>query len=257
MLFILKKLIAALLSPLVLIITGLLLAFVIRNRKPKISKYLTLVLATCFILISTPWFPNYLINNLENKYPVLFIDSIDHPIDYIVVLGCGHKNDEPLPITSQLASCSLTRTVEGVRIANVFPNAKLIFTGYEIYGTVSNAQMNEELALDLNIDSQRIIIFDQPKDTHEEVLAVRTQLKGQRFILVTEASHMPRAINYFKAYGLNPIASPTHHRAQMLDTLPWYAKLPSSHSIALFERVWYEYLGLIQQFILLNFKQDK
>ena len=70
-------------------------------------------------------------------------------------------------------------------------------------------------------------------------------LKNEPFILVTSASHMTRALNFFKQEGLHPIPAPTNHLAngKYLNYTDFFSAtaLKKSHII------WHEYLGLIWQ----------
>ncbi len=50
--------------------------------------------------------------------------------------------------------------------------------------------------------------LDLPKDTEEEAAAVKQAIGDAPFLLVTSASHLPRAMIFFQQEGLNPLPAP-------------------------------------------------
>src|SRR5690554_7701614 len=66
----------------------------------------------------------------------------------------------------------------------------------------------QEVAESFGVDSKRIRSFSSPRDTEEEAMVMQPYLKDLRFALVTENSHLPRALVFFEALNLNAIAAP-------------------------------------------------
>ncbi|WP_111977405.1 ElyC/SanA/YdcF family protein [Algibacillus agarilyticus] len=250
--FTLKKIIALWFAPLPISILLLIIAFCLFTftAKKRLAFTFNLLGLSILMLSATPWVANSVIESIEVKHVYRTHQEVfaQQPnIAAIVVLGCGHKNTEPMPITSQLAHCSLARAVEGIRIAQYAAQTKLIFTGWGGNNLVSNAEMNTQLALDLGIKKDRILTFSQPKDTAEEAIAVKNAIKNKPIMLVTEASHMPRAIKYFERVGLEVYAMPTRHLTADLSTLDSYQYAPNSKWIEKSERAIYERLALVKQ----------
>ncbi|WP_237251727.1 ElyC/SanA/YdcF family protein [Thioalkalivibrio nitratireducens] len=74
------------------------------------------------------------------------------------------------------------------------------------------AQGYAQAAQALGVPAERLAVLDTPTDTAQEAYAVREFLGTEaRFVLVTSASYMPRAVRHFERVGLAPIASPTHY----------------------------------------------
>jgi uncharacterized SAM-binding protein YcdF (DUF218 family) len=107
-----------------------------------------------------------------------------------------------LPAPSQLSAQSLARLVEGMRIQKKIPGAKLLLSGYAV------AILMRQAADSLGISSQQIINEDNARDTEEQSVAIKQFVKNDRFILVTSAIHMPRAMGLFANQGLAPIPAP-------------------------------------------------
>ena len=111
--FVLKKIIAAFLMPVPIGLFLLLLAlvFLLKNsyKKAKIFLFLSFL---WFALISNQTISNMIISPLENAHQALKTTPKD--IEYILVLGNGHKTNENLAITSELNTTAINRLIEGI-----------------------------------------------------------------------------------------------------------------------------------------------
>jgi uncharacterized SAM-binding protein YcdF (DUF218 family) len=190
-------------------------------------------------IFSYPPFANFLISNLENQYSKY---DYNHKVNYIHVLGSGHNTDATQPLSSQIGSASVKRDLEGILIHFKTANTKLIFTGYEGYTDIPTAKMNEKLALALGVDKKNLIINPKPKDTKEEALFTKSILKDKPFVLVTSATHMPRAMIIFKSLGLNPIPAPTDFHKKEFSG---FFKAPGVDNFYKSQIAIHEYLGII------------
>lgn len=192
-----------------------------------------------FLLCSTPWFPNALINHLEKQYPV--VNTINPDMAWIVILGGGHDDRGNVPANDELSSASIVRLVEGARLHRLLPRAKLVLSGgCGHVGNISEASYLATLASWLSIPTHLVILEDHSVNTADEALAIKKIVHDDPFYLVTSATHMPRAMFLFKQQGLNPIASPTdfthdHRRAEYI---------PNGYNLAHTQTAWHEILGI-------------
>ncbi len=205
MTFYVKKVLGMLLMPipltLILIITGLLLL----RRLPRLGR--SLIGLAAFWLAITSWHPiaDRLLAPFEDDYPVF---DIRQPVDAVVVLGGCHATDPAVPPAAQLCSSSLFRLTEGLRILAANPQALLLVSGYAGSDVRPHADVMREVALSMGISAERIRHYPQPRDTAEEAAQMTPELRGKRFALVSEASHLPRAKVFFEAQGLAPVPAP-------------------------------------------------
>ncbi len=244
--FILKKAVSIFLMPLsigvLFIIFSLILLY---TQKIKKAKWMLTLSILWFFLFSYAPFVNTLLHSLESIHPTLHTAPKD--IRYIYVLGGGHHTDESLPITSQVVETSVVRLNEGIRhYLQLDRNAKIIVSGYHgLYDTTEHALMQQKLAISLGVDEQDIILHLGTRDTQEEAQAGKKLLRDEAFILVTSASHMTRAVKFFKHEGLNPIPAPTNHLASIQH--PNYTDIFSEEALVKSRIVFHEVLGLIWQ----------
>lgn len=190
---------------------------------------------------------NY-ITKIESSYEV-FSRAVE-PVDYIIVLGGWHSTNDELPVTSQLSSSSLQRLVEAVRVYNLHPEAKIITSGHHSVDEVSNAQKMKQSLVLLGVPEHRIITENFPKDTEEEAELISPRVLGHNVVLVTNASHMLRAMKYFQAHGVEPIPAPTGFLVKNLNgPKGWGYYIPNSKSLQKTTTAWYETLGLFVQWL--------
>ena len=214
--------------PLGVAFIGLALLFLYKNKLQK-AKLTLMVSLTWFFLFSYSPFVNTLLHNLESNYPTL--QQAPKEIKYIYVLGGGHSTDKSHPITSQVHETSVIRLNEGIRLyQQLHKNATLIVSGYSgLYDPTPHAVMQQKLALALGVKKENIILRTKPKDTQEEAIAAKDIVGDQPFILVTSASHMTRAMNFFTQEGLTPIPAPTNYLASIKN--PHYTDFFSSYAL--------------------------
>ena len=245
-LFLLKKIITVFIMPINIVFILLFLAVILHRKKPKTS-IKSLVLAITVLLVSTlPPLSDRLIAPIEQSYvPYVKKNKI---IDYIIVLGCRHTSNPALPVTSQLGTCSLQRMVEALRIYQLHPEARIITSGSAGSDNISNAEVVKQALVLLGVPAQKVITENFPKDTEEEALLISPRVLGTQVILVTNADHMPRSMNYFEAQGVNPIAAPTGYWVKDINAdKGWPYYLPNGRKLDQTTTAWYETLGMIVQ----------
>ena len=244
--FLLKKIITMFIMPfplgMILLILGLIWLF--RGKLVKAKMALSVSLVWLF-LISYPPFANALLYKLENSIPTL--KTAPQHIQYIYILGNGHHTDDTQPITSQVNSVSSVRLEEAIRLyQQLEQKPTIILSGYSgLYDPTPSAIMQEKLALALGINKKSIHIEPTPKDTQEEAQAAKAYIGDAPFILVTSASHMNRALHFFKHEGLAPIPAPTNHLAQI--KYPHYFSFFDQSALHKTHIFWYELIGSLWQ----------
>lgn len=243
--FLAKKWLGGMLMPLPLLLMLALIGLFLLARQHKRSGTSCLLLSLCaLMLLSTRPVANALITPLESRYPPHEVGTA--PVQDIIVLGAAQVADPRLPLLSQLGNAALARISEGVRLAHAYPDARLIVTGYAGGEGRTSAELYAEVAVALGIGPRRLLLLPEPKDTAEEAAAVAPLIAGRRALLVSSASHLPRAMALFAAEGAHPLAAPVDHQAkESAAALPLYTYLPRARYLERSERAWHEYLGLL------------
>lgn len=242
--FLAKKIITLLFMPLSLSlflgITGLILLWF--SRRQHAGKALVALMLLLLTAASSPWVATRLLTPLERQYPPIL--TRQPHIAYVVVLGGGHVSEQGLPATSRLAGASLARLVEGIRLHRLHPGSRLLLSGGAVFDPVAEATTMQAVALMLGVPAHTITIEKKSRDTAEQAKVLAPLLRDKHFLLVTSASHLPRAMALFQGQGLTPFAAPTDYRVKRGKQSGPGGYFPSTGSLRLTENALREYLGL-------------
>tara|TARA_R110000868_G_scaffold102886_1_gene283473 strand:- start:2345 stop:3154 length:810 start_codon:yes stop_codon:yes gene_type:complete len=186
------------------------------TRFRRTGRWLVSGACVFLIVVGTIPFGAWLIENLENRFPAN--PSIPAEIDGVIVLG-GTINQF---ITAARQQPSLSdgaeRLTELVYLARRFPDAKLIFSGGS--GALVDRGLSEADAARLFYDrmgltGDRIQYEDESRNTYENAILSQViagdSAKSGRWVLVTSALHMPRAMGVFRRTGWNVLAYPVDY----------------------------------------------
>jgi uncharacterized SAM-binding protein YcdF (DUF218 family) len=189
--FFLKKLLATLLMPMsigmLLLIIGLWLLF---RQKIKAARIVLSAGVVWLALFSYSPVTYALLAPLEHAYPKL--EKVPEGVTHLLILGGGMEE----------------RGWELLRLYHSMEEGIVVTSGYEGNRKVADAVRTADTFKKLGIPAKKILVHDDPRDTKEEAVMMKELLGEEPFVLVTSASHMPRAMALFKKEGLNPIAAP-------------------------------------------------
>ncbi len=235
----LTRLLTSLLMPMPVIAVLLTAGIIALIKNKKAAIWLLSSSLLLFLAVSTPVLSSRALARLEGTYPLL--NTPPPEAQWIIVLGGGVRFDDDRPLAARLGVSSLQRMTEGVRLARLLPEAKLIASG-EVTAPVAAA-----FAKEMGIGADRIVVNSRPRNTNEESLEVKKLMEeNEKAILVTCASHMPRAAALFRGKGLRVIPSPTNHRVGLSPRrISLSDFIPNSGNIATSEIFIKERLGLL------------
>ena len=249
MLFTLKKVLGGMMLPLplLLLLIALGIALLWFSRFQRTGKLCVSLGWLLLLLLSLQPVADSLLKPIEDKYPTW---RDEKRVQYVVVLGGGYTWNPNWAPSSNFINNSLPRLTEGIRLWYENPGSKLIFTGAAAKtNPVSTAEAGARVAESLGIPRSEIIVLDNPKDTEEEAAAVKEAIGDAPFLLVTSASHLPRAMIFFRRAGLTPLPAPANQLAIESPLNPWERAIPSPVWLMHSDRVGYETLGRIWQWL--------
>jgi len=135
--------------------------------------------------------------------------------DAVVVLGGGVWGKGSLRPSDQLAGLSMQRTLCGVDRFAEGRAPKLVLSGGDakIFGEgPKEAVEMQRLAVRLGVPEDAIVLDDRSRSTYENAVGVKRVLGQGSILLVTSASHMPRAAALFRKQGFDVTPAPcTYH----------------------------------------------
>ena len=155
-----------------------------------------------------------LLRPLETRFPAGKRTPGDQ-ITGIVLIGGFHLDsriaDEQFDIRSGMSE----RVMETVRLSKLYPQARIVYSGG---GT--EAQLGKEILVRLGVERERIILEDRSKSTAENASfskVVAAPKPSEKWLLVTSAFHMPRAMGAFRAIGFPVEADPVDFKSSKKD----------------------------------------
>jgi len=201
-----------------LISLGLLGIILLCTRFTRLASWL---IVTSVVLLAVAGFSplgNVLILPLEQRFPPW--DPSHGPPDGIVMLGGVISPEVSIRRGTIAFYDGAARFVVTLELARRYPNARIVISGGSnslIYddGPEAGVAVSEFEALGVSHD--RISAEEQSRNTVENAVFSRliaNPQPGQRWLLVTSAFHMPRAIGTFRAAGFPVEAYPVDYRTR-------------------------------------------
>lgn len=214
--FAVTKLIMVLLDPSNLLLFGFLTAALCLGRRSRFAWPLRLLGLVFLVIWITP-LADALLAPLELAYPRP--TQLPSRVDGIVVLGgwqdTGSARQHGVPGVNEAAE----RLLAGVSLAFQHPEAKLLFSGGNgnpRFPQESESFVNRLAMSDLRFPPTRVLYEERSRNTAENALFSHQMVQpkpGEVWILVTSASHMPRAMRCFSRLNWNVIPYPCDYRS--------------------------------------------
>ena len=210
MFFVASKVLAVLLQPLnhpyILLLAALVMRLMRKRRAMRIFIWLAVLLPLSYGVLPVSTWP---LRVLENSYPV---PVIDQPVDGIIVLS-GHTGSGEVSASRNQAqqNDAADRLTKGLMLHRQNPGSLLVFSGFS--GQINpkgwnEAEITRRLLDELGVEKRGITFELTSRNTWENAvntLEVAVPQPGSRWVLVTSASHMPRAMGAFEAAGWDGI----------------------------------------------------
>jgi len=219
MFFLLSKIVFFIIAPshLCLIALGSGIILLAWETTQRLARWLLMISFTAFVVLGFSPIGNSLIFPLEERFPATRQIN-DGEYAGIIFLG-GFEDGAISTARNKLALVdSAERLTETLRLALQLPSAKIVFTGGSnaILGAGDNAkQAIGDYLESVGVKKDRLILETNARNTWENAMFTLRELKpkdGERFLLVTSAWHMPRAMGVFRQAGYDVDAYPVDYR---------------------------------------------
>jgi uncharacterized SAM-binding protein YcdF (DUF218 family) len=202
----------------VLITIGIAGLVLLCTRLRQLASWLVVTSVALIAVAGLSPLGNALILPLEQRFPPW--DPSRGAPDGIVVLGGAISLDVSAARGAVALNEAAERITATVELARRYPNARIIFSGGNNFLLASDA-VEAAIAVQefeaLGVAHERITAEEQSRNTIENAVFSRLLANpqpGERWILVTSAYHMPRAIAAFRAAGFPIEAYPVDWRTR-------------------------------------------
>jgi len=185
----------------------------------RLTRLASFLVVTSLVLLALAGFSplgNVLMLPLEQRFPAW--DPSRGPPTGIVVLGGAISPDVSAARGSVALDEAAERITATAELARRYPDARIVFTGGSaalIHSTRTEAPFAVRELEALGVAHDRITAEEQSRNTIENAVYARliaNPRPGERWLLVTSAYHMPRAMAAFRAAGFAVEAYPVDWR---------------------------------------------
>jgi uncharacterized SAM-binding protein YcdF (DUF218 family) len=244
--FVLSKLFWAVAAPGNLLLLMLALgALRLAERRRRPGFRLVAVATVALLAIAVLPVGQWLAMPLESRFPV---PQLPTRVDGIIVLG-GAVEPAISRAHGQVAlNDAGERLVEALRLARRYPEAQVLVSGGDAAllprDEPSEAAVMRDLLVEQGVDQARILLEQRSRNTAENALYSRELVQprpDQVWLLVTTASHMPRAVGCFRHIGWQVVPYPVDYRSE---ASPRPGFVLSEH-LALVDLMAKEWVGLL------------
>jgi uncharacterized SAM-binding protein YcdF (DUF218 family) len=206
MFFVVSKILGFFAIPSNLVISlGILGVVLLPTRFARAGRRLAVASLVILAILGLSPIGNLLIIPLEQRFPAW--DSAGGPPDGIIVLGGAVAPD----ISGARNEVSLNESAERMtavaELARRYPEARILFSGGSgalLYQEGTEADFVVRLFESFGIPASRVMLEDRSRNTVENAVFSKEMLSpklGERWLLVTSAYHLPRAIGAFRKVG--------------------------------------------------------
>lgn len=252
MFFYAGKILWLLLQPSMLIMLaiffGALLA--LRPRWVRVGRWLLAVGLVGLLVCGVSPLSLVLTSVLEGRFQRPDLDK-GGPIAGIIILGGAESSSVPPELELASLNEAAERMTEGAALALRLRTVPVVFTGGNsnlITDAPPEADVARRLLAALGVEERRMILESRARDTFENAQFTQalTQPKpGQRWLLVTSAWHMPRAMGCFRKAGFDVEAWPVDYRS----IRPFTLDLNFIEGLRRTDSAFKEYVGLAAYYL--------
>ena len=189
---------------------------------------------------------------LEKNYHVKI--NLPDDIDGIIILS-GATNPFLSKEYNQISlNDSVERLTESVKLIKKYPNVKVIFSGGSgsiKYPDLSHSTVAKKFYEDINIDTNKIYFEEKSRNTYENILFAKNIFNtknNEKWILVTSAFHLTRALRVGEKLNLNFIPYATDYK--LPKKFDWKPSLNFFYNISNFHFSSHEWAGLIVYYLM-------
>lgn len=229
-----------------LVVFGLICAMFAWKR----LSFASLGAATLWLWIaSTPVFAGWALGTLERKYPAIPLDSV-RPHEVAIVLG-GAVGAAVPPRHSLDLMASSDRVLLASRLYRAGKVERILVTGGRLPWLTrqqAEAELIRSLLIEWGVPAEAIEIAADSRNTFEnalEIAEIRQQRPFDSALLVTSATHMPRALAVFAKAGIPVSAATTDVRSVDNGDRTILNWLPQADALAATTIAIKEWIGLL------------
>ena len=248
MTFIASKVLWALVQPSNLIVVVLVVGMALSWTRWRVAgRSIATVATAVLVMVTVLPLGGWLYVPLETR----FAAPRDMPaaVDGIILIGGATSPGLTARWDQPMLNQHSERLVAFVMLAHRYPDARLVFaggSGSTRPGRLREADVVKRVFADIGFDTSRVAFEARSRNTFENATlshALVQPIATERWLLVTSAFHMPRAIGCFRSAGWNVTAYPAGY--QTAGRIGFNPSLKVSARLRSFDLAVHEWIGLL------------
>jgi uncharacterized SAM-binding protein YcdF (DUF218 family) len=214
----------------------------------RISLAKWLLFPTTLLTLALLIYPigDYVMNPLESRFnkPIRLPSNIDG----IIVLGGGEELKLSVDWNTAEMGAGGDRYIAAAILAKQYPEAPVIFSGgsglLNSPVLVREASIAKRLLTAVGISPNRLILESESRNTYENFSNLTPLIPNRtgKYLLITSAYHMPRAVGIARHFALDVIPYPVDYRANTEEFRQYDFNL--FEHLQVLEPAWREWIGL-------------
>lgn len=135
---------------------------------------------------------------LSQKENIISLEEASHmdKVDYVLVLGCGVREDgEPSHMLYE-------RLKTGVKVLEKVNGAKLLLTGDNSGESYNELAAMKRVSLENGVEEEQVVIDDFGFSTYESLYNAKNNFSAKKIIIITQPYHMYRALFIANKLGI-------------------------------------------------------
>lgn len=231
---------------LLLLVAGTVLLW---SRYARAGRRLVAAAALLYAVIGLSPLGHAVLLPLEDRFPPADLANGPAPVG-ILLLGGAQDMSVSVARGRPALNEAGERFLEAAVLARRFPEAKILFSGGAggiLFEDEREARGAARIFSELGIARDRLLLEDQARNTYQNAVLMKAMAKpkpGERWLLVTTASHMPRAMGCFRQVGFAVEPWPVDYRTRGSADLASFFTRPSS-GLRRFDLASRQWVGLL------------
>lgn len=158
---------------------------------------------------------DWLMVSLENRFPR--VTALPGRIDGIITLGGFGDQFTTVARGQPSVNSAIERLTEFMVLAEQHPEARLVVSGGSgdlLRQDVKESLVTRQIMAQWGFETSRVVFEEESRNTYENAVFSKQRVQpaaGERWVLITSALHMPRAVAVFRAAGWPVIPYPVDY----------------------------------------------
>lgn len=254
--FVFSKIVGIIIEPASLLLLLTVIALLLRRSTyravRRFARGLLILLGVCLFLLLVLPVGQWALAPLENRYAgTVLPDKVDGILLLTGDEAPGLSADRNLPV----AGAATARYIHLARLAKAYPQARLVVVGdtrpFSPSGKLETKDIAKEILATIGVDLSRVTYETHSLNTRQNAIEAQKLVNprpGEKWVVVTMAPHLPRAMLCFKAVGWDVIPSASDYYTNGRYLMEPY--LHFTRNLYLLTIAAHEYYGLVSYRLL-------